>query len=199
MCERGGNSNSPFTDFLIHRSVLIYFGGHTLAITQPMKTRCGFKIALAWICPYHTTDTNALAILFLDDQWSSKILKQSILWGCNVFAYMHLRHSACSSCPFVSKNCGQWEKGRDLLFLTLFQGGSYILDVVDGYVVGFPTLFVGLFELVCIAWVYGEHVVTGPSALSFSCYCVLLCTSMCYCVLLCLTTEQTAEDLGIEL
>ncbi|PVD39048.1 hypothetical protein C0Q70_01675 [Pomacea canaliculata] len=35
-------------------------------------------------------------------------------------------------------------------------GGSYILDVVDGYVVGFPTLFVGLFELVCIAWVYGH-------------------------------------------
>ena len=38
----------------------------------------------------------------------------------------------------------------------LFQGGSYLLDIVDGYVVGFPTLFVGFFELIVVAWIYGE-------------------------------------------
>lgn len=36
------------------------------------------------------------------------------------------------------------------------EGGSYLLDIVDGYVVGFPTLFVGLFELICVAWIYGH-------------------------------------------
>ncbi|KAK7111566.1 sodium- and chloride-dependent glycine transporter 1-like [Littorina saxatilis] len=38
----------------------------------------------------------------------------------------------------------------------LTQGGSYLLDLVDNYVVGFPTLFVGFFELIVIAWIYGH-------------------------------------------
>ncbi|ESO99865.1 hypothetical protein LOTGIDRAFT_141413, partial [Lottia gigantea] len=39
----------------------------------------------------------------------------------------------------------------------LTQGGSYLLDLVDAYILGFPTLFVGLLETVVICWVYGKY------------------------------------------
>ncbi|XP_041374202.1 sodium- and chloride-dependent glycine transporter 1-like [Gigantopelta aegis] len=35
------------------------------------------------------------------------------------------------------------------------QSGSYWLDLIDSAILGFPTLFNGLFELIAIAWVYG--------------------------------------------
>ena len=35
------------------------------------------------------------------------------------------------------------------------QGGSYLLDVVDASVGGFPLLFVGLFECVALSHIYG--------------------------------------------
>ncbi|XP_055959211.1 sodium- and chloride-dependent glycine transporter 1-like [Patella vulgata] len=38
----------------------------------------------------------------------------------------------------------------------LTQGGSYLLDLIDSYILGFPTLFMGLIETVAIIWVYGE-------------------------------------------
>lgn len=47
--------------------------------------------------------------------------------------------------------------------MILFQGGSYLLDIVDGYVVGFPTLFIGLFELIVVAWLYGEFIYCLPT------------------------------------
>ncbi|XP_067686410.1 sodium- and chloride-dependent glycine transporter 2-like [Haliotis asinina] len=35
------------------------------------------------------------------------------------------------------------------------QSGSYLLDLVDSYILGFPTLFIALFELIAISYIYG--------------------------------------------
>ncbi|XP_046543832.1 sodium- and chloride-dependent glycine transporter 2-like [Haliotis rubra] len=35
------------------------------------------------------------------------------------------------------------------------QSGPYLLDLVDSYILGFPTLFIALFELIAISYIYG--------------------------------------------
>ncbi|KAL8614152.1 hypothetical protein ACOMHN_026369 [Nucella lapillus] len=40
-------------------------------------------------------------------------------------------------------------------FVYMFQGGIYLLNLVDFSVGGFPLLFVGLIELIAITWIYG--------------------------------------------
>ena len=41
-------------------------------------------------------------------------------------------------------------------FLVFFQGGFYLLNLIDNYVGGFPLLFSGMFEIIAIIYIYGK-------------------------------------------
>lgn len=43
------------------------------------------------------------------------------------------------------------------LIYQLFQGGIYVLELLDSSVSGFPLLFVGLFECIALCYVYGKY------------------------------------------
>jgi len=42
-------------------------------------------------------------------------------------------------------------------FVCHFQGGMWLLNLVDYSVSGFPLLFVGLFECVALNWIYRKY------------------------------------------
>lgn len=43
------------------------------------------------------------------------------------------------------------------LLYRLFQGGIYVLELLDSSVSGFPLLFVGLFECIALCYIYGKY------------------------------------------
>lgn len=43
------------------------------------------------------------------------------------------------------------------LIYWLFQGGIYVLELLDSSVSGFPLLFVGLYECIALCYVYGKY------------------------------------------
>lgn len=42
--------------------------------------------------------------------------------------------------------------------LTLFQGGMYVLQLMDNYCASFSALIIGLVEVIVIGWIYGEFI-----------------------------------------
>lgn len=45
----------------------------------------------------------------------------------------------------------------EFTFYWLFQGGIYVLELLDSSVSGFPLLFVGLYECIALCYVYGKY------------------------------------------
>ena len=44
---------------------------------------------------------------------------------------------------------------HSFIVLLIFQGGLYLLDLVDYSVSGFPLLIIGVLEVAALAWIYG--------------------------------------------
>lgn len=43
----------------------------------------------------------------------------------------------------------------DISFIN-YQGGFYVLSLIDEYIAGYPLLIVGILQVIVVPWVYGK-------------------------------------------